>query len=166
MPPRLPAGFHRAFTRWAKPFNPLLGETWQAEMPDGSRIFLEQISHHPPISAFELLGPHGLYTFAGQRQAHSASACLCPQMPVGHATATAGLGGRLLKAASSCQPTSLPCPPLVCRPPTWLPPLCSQPSVSYKTNAVKTTAQGYRVVDFADGGRIEIRYPSYYLKGG
>ena len=43
---------------------------------------------------------------------------------------------------------------------------CSQPSVSYKTNAVKTTARGYRVVDFADGGRIEIQYPSYYLKGG
>lgn len=41
----------------------------------------------------------------------------------------------------------------------------SQPSVSYKTNAVKTTAKGYRVIDFADGGRVEIHFPAYYLKG-
>lgn len=37
------AGFHRAFTRWAKPFNPILGETWQATAADGSRIYLEQV---------------------------------------------------------------------------------------------------------------------------
>jgi hypothetical protein len=23
------AGYHRAFLKWAKPFNPILGETWQ-----------------------------------------------------------------------------------------------------------------------------------------
>ena len=62
-----PAGFHRAFERWAKPFNPILGETWQAGLADGSRICLEQISHHPPISAFQLAGPQGLYTFTGMR---------------------------------------------------------------------------------------------------
>jgi hypothetical protein len=60
-------GFHHAFARWAKPFNPILGETWEAALPDGSRIYLEQISHHPPISAFQLQGPDGLYSFAGQR---------------------------------------------------------------------------------------------------
>jgi hypothetical protein len=50
--------------------------------------------------------------------------------------------------------------------PVHVPPTpCSQPAVSYKTNAVKTTARGYRVVDFADGGRVEIHYPAYYLKG-
>ncbi|KAL4458310.1 hypothetical protein ABPG75_013175 [Micractinium tetrahymenae] len=101
------AGFHHAFERWAKPFNPVLGETWQAGLSDGSRIFLEQISHHPPISAFQLAGPDGLYTFTG----------------------------------------------------------LSQPSVSYGTNAVKTTAKGYRVLDFADGGRIEMHFPTYYLRG-
>lgn len=66
-PPR--PGFHRAFARWAKPFNPILGETWEAGAPDGSRIFFEQTSHHPPVSAFQLLGPHGLYVFCGQRRA-------------------------------------------------------------------------------------------------
>ena len=83
------------------------GETWQAGQPDGSQIFLEQISHHPPISAFELCGPNKMYIFSG----------------------------------------------------------LSQPAVSYKTNAVKTTAKGYRAISFLDGSKISIQYPAYYLKG-
>ena len=35
-----------------KPLNPVLGETYQARLEDGSEIFLEQISHHPPISYY------------------------------------------------------------------------------------------------------------------
>ena len=109
--PPPPAGFHRAFARWAKPFNPLLGETWQAEMPDGSRIFLEQISHHPPISAFELLGPHGLYTFAGQRQAHFAW-----QLPAEtcHRRCWAWWQAAHRKCMPACN--ARPAPPLVCCP--------------------------------------------------
>lgn len=34
-----------------KPFNPILGETFQASI-GGIPIYLEQISHHPPITAF------------------------------------------------------------------------------------------------------------------
>ncbi|PGG98796.1 hypothetical protein GX51_06592 [Blastomyces parvus] len=38
--------------RVAKPFNPLLGETFEYVRPDkGYRFFIEQISHHPPIGA-------------------------------------------------------------------------------------------------------------------
>lgn len=38
--------------RVAKPFNPLLGETYEYARPDrGYRFFIEQVSHHPPISA-------------------------------------------------------------------------------------------------------------------
>ncbi|KAK8233307.1 oxysterol binding protein 1 [Phyllosticta capitalensis] len=38
--------------RVAKPFNPLLGETFEYARPDkGYRFFVEQVSHHPPISA-------------------------------------------------------------------------------------------------------------------
>ena len=38
--------------RVAKPFNPLLGETYEYARPDkGYRFFIEQISHHPPIGA-------------------------------------------------------------------------------------------------------------------
>ncbi|KOH00332.1 oxysterol-binding protein related protein OSH2 DI49_1035 [Saccharomyces eubayanus] len=38
--------------RVAKPFNPLLGETFEYARPDKQyRFFTEQVSHHPPISA-------------------------------------------------------------------------------------------------------------------
>ena len=36
--------------RTMKPFNPLLGETYEL-VKDGYRIISEQVSHHPPISA-------------------------------------------------------------------------------------------------------------------
>ena len=40
-----------------KPFNPILGETYQARA--GSlKIAFEQISHHPPISAFNCWNKH------------------------------------------------------------------------------------------------------------
>jgi len=38
--------------RVAKPFNPLLSETYEYVRPDkGYRFFVEQVSHHPPIGA-------------------------------------------------------------------------------------------------------------------
>ncbi|KAF2862900.1 hypothetical protein K470DRAFT_227247 [Piedraia hortae CBS 480.64] len=38
--------------RVAKPFNPLLGETFEYVRPDlGYRFFIEQVSHHPPVGA-------------------------------------------------------------------------------------------------------------------
>lgn len=51
------AGLQHVFESWKKPFNPILGETWQAVQEDGSAIFMEQISHHPAISAFQMIGP-------------------------------------------------------------------------------------------------------------
>ena len=36
-----------------KPFNPILGETFQGVIGD-YELAIEQISHHPPISAFQL----------------------------------------------------------------------------------------------------------------
>lgn len=103
------AGLQHVFQSWKKPFNPLLGETWQATQ-DGGRcsIFMEQISHHPPISVFELIGPDGAYVFSGH----------------------------------------------------------SQPDVQYKANAIKTTAKGYRCIEFKDDGTsISIVYPHYYMRG-
>jgi len=43
-----------------KPFNPLLGETFEYEQ-DGFRLLLEQVSHHPPISALHC--EHEKYVF-------------------------------------------------------------------------------------------------------
>eukprot|EP00919_Chromeraceae_sp_WS-2016_P025953 GHVR01061351.1.p1 GENE.GHVR01061351.1~~GHVR01061351.1.p1 ORF type:complete len:102 (+),score=1.99 GHVR01061351.1:313-618(+) len=48
-----------------KPLNPILGETLQARLIDGTKIFSEQISHHPPISYFLVYGPNENYQFSG-----------------------------------------------------------------------------------------------------
>lgn len=62
------AGYHRAFLTWSKPFNPILGETWHARLPDGTHAYMEQISHHPPVSAFQIIGPGKTYYFHGHSQ--------------------------------------------------------------------------------------------------
>jgi hypothetical protein len=38
-----------------KPFNPILGETYQSWI-DGCPVYFEQISHHPPIAAYLMIG--------------------------------------------------------------------------------------------------------------
>jgi len=48
-----------------KPLNPILGETLQVDFSDGSKAYLEQTCHHPPITSFKLDGPQGLYDFWG-----------------------------------------------------------------------------------------------------
>lgn len=48
-------------TRNRKPFNPMLGETYELLTPEW-RWFTEQVSHHPPISAFHAEGD-GWYTY-------------------------------------------------------------------------------------------------------
>lgn len=58
------SGLYRSCTNY-KPFNPILGETFQATFSDGSEVLLEQVSHHPPISDFQLIGPHNLYYLHG-----------------------------------------------------------------------------------------------------
>lgn len=35
-----------------KPLNPVLGETYQAVIGDDTNVFIEQASHHPPITTF------------------------------------------------------------------------------------------------------------------
>lgn len=58
------AGLHRTPTQ-KKPFNPILGETFQAGYADGSKMVLEQTSHHPPISHFQFFGPEESYQLHG-----------------------------------------------------------------------------------------------------
>jgi hypothetical protein len=38
-----------------KPFNPILGETLQVWI-DGCPMYIEQISHHPPIASYYFIG--------------------------------------------------------------------------------------------------------------
>ncbi len=61
------SGLHQG-CKQRKPFNPILGETFQATYPDGTRVFLEQISHHPPVSQFELFGPNGAWKMYGYNE--------------------------------------------------------------------------------------------------
>lgn len=48
--------------RVAKPFNPLLGETFEYARPDKNyRFFIEQVSHHPPVGAAWAESPNWTY---------------------------------------------------------------------------------------------------------
>lgn len=51
--------------RIGKPFNPLLGETYHLDASEslGYRVMCEQVSHHPPVSAFHVESSD--YTFHG-----------------------------------------------------------------------------------------------------
>jgi len=50
---------------FAKPLNPILGETMHGHYNDGSQLFLEQTSHHPPISYALMYGPNKSYKYYG-----------------------------------------------------------------------------------------------------
>lgn len=43
----------------SKPFNPLLGETFEFQKPGEYKFISEQVSHHPPITAYVILGDSG-----------------------------------------------------------------------------------------------------------
>ena len=48
---------------WDKPLNPILGETLQGQYADGSKVYMEQVTHHPPVSYFYFEGPGSAYRF-------------------------------------------------------------------------------------------------------
>lgn len=52
-------------TMFLKPLNPVIGETLQGYYADGTQIYCEQISHHPPISYFLCVGPENSYRYYG-----------------------------------------------------------------------------------------------------
>ena len=48
-----------------KPLNPVIGETCTGFFKDGTKCYSEQISHHPPVSYFYIVGPNKGYTYYG-----------------------------------------------------------------------------------------------------
>ncbi len=50
-----------------KPFNPLLGETFEGSFSDGTKIYVEHTSHQPCRSHYYMTDPDGDYTFSGWR---------------------------------------------------------------------------------------------------
>jgi hypothetical protein len=64
------SGLHQTLT-CLKPFNPILGETYEAEFIHrdptlNAEVFVEQISHHPPITAWEVRSVSGDFYYTGQ----------------------------------------------------------------------------------------------------
>ena len=50
---------------YEKPLNPVLGETYEATAADGAKVYMEQTSHHPPVTHCLIEGPNGAYTLSG-----------------------------------------------------------------------------------------------------
>jgi hypothetical protein len=62
------SGVHQGpmICRSRAPFNPILGETFQAvNEKDGSRLYLEQTEHHPPTFNFSIVGPNKHFEYNG-----------------------------------------------------------------------------------------------------
>mmetsp|Transcript_17499 Transcript_17499/g.27083 ORF Transcript_17499/g.27083 Transcript_17499/m.27083 type:complete len:430 (+) Transcript_17499:328-1617(+) len=59
------AGMSLTSNNFLKPLNPILGETLQCELGDGSRLYMEQSCHHPPVSAFLVESPDQAYKYHG-----------------------------------------------------------------------------------------------------
>lgn len=70
------ASMYRTLKQY-KPFNPLLGETLQLFFEDGTKIYCEHTSHHPPIANFLVEDPneryklYGYYEFKAQISSNS-----------------------------------------------------------------------------------------------
>lgn len=61
------SGMHLC-TGQMKPFNPILGETYQGFLSDGTNIFCEHISHHPPITNYLVEDIDNKYRFYGSSE--------------------------------------------------------------------------------------------------
>jgi hypothetical protein len=61
------SGLHQSI-QVEKPFNPILGETFQGRYADGSEVYLEQTAHHPPISVSQLIGPEKSFVLSATFQ--------------------------------------------------------------------------------------------------
>lgn len=61
------SGIHQGpvICRSRAPFNPILGETYQAVNEDGSKIYFEQTEHHPPTFNYSLIGPQNHFQLNG-----------------------------------------------------------------------------------------------------
>lgn len=56
----------------AKPFNPILGETFQATYPGGLSLYMEQVTHHPPASSWLMEDEKKSFRFYGSAEYQAA----------------------------------------------------------------------------------------------
>jgi len=78
------SGYSGMVGRRRKPFNPLLGETYDYISEDGWRYHSEKISHHPSISSFHIDGPDWelFYAFQGEVSLTLNSGSITSNLPV------------------------------------------------------------------------------------
>lgn len=50
------------------PLNPMLGETFQAKLSNGTEIFVEQVNMNPHTTLIYIVGPDNLYTLSSNVQ--------------------------------------------------------------------------------------------------
>lgn len=58
------SGLHVAASQ-RKPFNSIIGETFQGQWPDGTKLYLESTGHTPPMLSFLVEHVDQLYTYEG-----------------------------------------------------------------------------------------------------
>lgn len=81
-----------------KPLNPVLGETfhgtWKGSYGE-TKLVAEQVSHHPPISAYHIVTPNGIHLEGhnGQKSGFSGRTIVVKQ--IGYATLTVPVNGRI-----------------------------------------------------------------------
>ncbi|KAL4703732.1 hypothetical protein ACJJTC_016739 [Scirpophaga incertulas] len=98
--------------RLGKPFNPLLGETYELERPE-FRAVCEQVSHHPPVSAFHADSPHFVFhgsvhpklKFCGKSVEIQPKGHVTVELPRWGEAYTTGLWRWCATAAPACAPT-------------------------------------------------------------
>jgi len=67
------AGLHRNACEMGNngPLNPILGETFIAEKENGTKLYCEQISHHPPVSSYYMVDAAGSYQIYGSGEVNA-----------------------------------------------------------------------------------------------
>lgn len=186
------AGMHKGLDKWRKPFNPILGETWQAEMEGGISLFMEQVG-----AAVGQADGRGLQGSAARLRRERGPG----RGPRGTAAPVAGARGassgdtwraaaaRSRRCARPLAQPQAPKNPPPAGPPARVaqvshhPPVSayqmlgpggawkfygwSQPAVApvVKFYGIKTLAKGRRRFELPDGTCIEFFMPHYAIKG-
>jgi hypothetical protein len=182
------AGMHRGFETWKKPFNPILGETWQASLEGGIDLYMEQVGGEAAGHAGWWVEESSLHTcvcvcvcsvyvhitLRMPRVRVCVCVCVCTQQ--GHPTRRARFDAPT-PVRACCAALSFP--QLSHHPPvsayelvgpggSWRCSGWSQPAVApvVKFYGIKTLAKGRRKFEMPDGTSIEFFMPHYAIKGG
>lgn len=73
-------------TKQLKPFNPLIGETFQGEFDNGAKVYVEHISHYPNFARFLVVDEnfkiHGNFEFNAKQEGFGSKIFVTQQGPI------------------------------------------------------------------------------------